>query len=224
MSVDTQNECTRCGTCCAKGGPALHKEDLPLLERASIDRKDLLTLRKGELVRNDISGQLEPLDQEIIKLRGRSDDTWTCCFLNVIDRLCFIYNDRPVECRKLDCRNTSKIEAMYDKDRITRKDIVGKNNGLAEMIDVHEQQCDYKTLATYAAQIEEEASREKFLEAVRFDMAFRSVVKEKTGIPANELPFFFGRPVAETACMFGLTVTFTEHGPEVSRTEHQSAA
>ncbi len=219
-----QKECTRCGTCCAKGGPALHREDLVRLEKGAFGRKDLVTFRRGELMRDQITGELVPLDEEIVKLRGRDTQTWTCCFLNVVDHLCFIYADRPAECRALDCWNPEEITAMYDKDRVTRADILGEDSGLAELILVHEEKCGYVTLERLAAAFDTDASaRETFIEAVRFDMAFRAVVQEKASIPANELEFFFGRTLADTAHMFGLRVRMTDHGPVVER-ETASAA
>ncbi|UZP66128.1 YkgJ family cysteine cluster protein [Desulfovibrio mangrovi] len=224
MGHTIQRECTRCGTCCAKGGPALHREDLSRLEKGAFGRKDLMTFRRGELVRDQISGELMPLEQEIVKLRGRDTNTWTCRFLNIVDHLCFIYNDRPVECRALDCWNPEEISAMYDKDRITRMDVVGDESGVAELIRVHEEKCGYAQLERHSAAFDADpAAREAFAEAVRFDMAFRAVVCEKAGIPAEELEFYFGRTLADTAHMFGLKVTVTEEGPVVER-ENASAA
>lgn len=217
MSTNADKECTRCGTCCAKGGPALHRDDLDLLERGVFGLKDLMTLRKGELV-TDLSGALVPLEQEIIKLRGRSETTWTCCFFNVVDRLCFIYGDRPAECRVLDCWDTDPLKAMHDKERITRADVLADNEELLQLVAVHEQKCDYFTLAELASRLDDDAeAREAFLEAVRFDIAFRNVVQEKARIPENQLIFLFGRPMAETVHMFGLEIIASEHGPDVRR-------
>lgn len=218
MGHTIQRECTRCGTCCAKGGPALHAEDLPRLEKGAFGRKDLITFRRGELMRDQISGELKPLEQEIVKLRGRDSKTWTCRFLNIVDHLCFIYNDRPAECRALDCWNPEEITAMYDKGRLTRMDIVGEESGVAELIRVHEEKCAYDKLERHAAAFDDSAeTREAFAEAVRFDMAFRAVVCDKAGIPHEELEFFFGRTLADTAHMFGLKVTVTDEGPLVER-------
>lgn len=225
MGQTIQKECTRCGTCCAKGGPALHTEDLARLEKGAFARKDLVTFRRGELMRDQISGALVPLEAEIVKLKGRDTNVWTCCFLNVVDHLCFIYNDRPAECRALDCWNPEEITAMYDKDRVTRFDIVGEESGVAELIRTHEEKCGYELLERHAAAFDtDSAAREAFTEAVRFDMAFRAVVQEKAGIPANELEFFFGRTLADTAHMFGLCVRTTDHGPVVERESACTAA
>ncbi len=218
MGHTIQRECTRCGTCCAKGGPALHREDLPRLAQGAFARRDLITFRRGELVRDQISGNLVALDEEIVKLHGRDTANWTCRFLNMVDHLCFIYENRPAECRALDCWHPEEISAMYDKERITRFDILGADSGLAELIRVHEESCGYAALERLAARFDEDpAAREGFAEAVRFDMAFRAVVQEKASLPADELAFYFGRTLGDTAHMFGLRVVNTEHGPHVER-------
>ena len=217
MGQESQKECTRCGTCCAKGGPALHKSDVELYEKGAFQRKDLMTFRRGEVVRNNVTGQLEPLEKEIVKITRRNESTWTCSFFNVVDRLCFIYNDRPVECKTLDCWNPESLEEMYEEHRITRADIVGENNGYSELIATHEEKCGYEYLGTVYERMKngDETAREELLEAVRFDMAFRKVVQEKGGVPSNEMEFLFGRTLGETFPMFGLRVVETEHGPEL---------
>lgn len=44
-----QPSCRRCGTCCIKGGPSLHREDLPLVEEGRIRVQDLVCIRSGEM-------------------------------------------------------------------------------------------------------------------------------------------------------------------------------
>ena len=111
------SSCKRCGQCCRLGGPVLHKDDLSLLDRLDAPAKetvpfgmaDLVTLRTGELVRDDVLGTLTPLEGECVKLapsRGRTD--WECRFLvRMPDALpgrdagCAIYGRRPSQCRAL---------------------------------------------------------------------------------------------------------------------------
>lgn len=54
-----------------------------------------------------------------------------------------------------------------------------------------------------------------FLEAVRFDFAFRSLVRERAGVAMEELDFLLGRTVAATAAMYGVAVRMGADGPEV---------
>ena len=105
------SSCKRCGQCCRLGGPVLHRDDLSLLDRLDAPAKgtvpfgmaDLVTLRTGELVRDDVIGTLTPLESECVKLapaRGRTD--WECRFLVRMpgavpgrDAGCGIYDRRP---------------------------------------------------------------------------------------------------------------------------------
>ena len=113
------SSCKRCGQCCPLGGPVLHRDDLSLLDRLDAPAKgtvpfgmaDLVTLRTGELVRDDVIGTLTPLESECVKLapaRGRTD--WECRFLVRMpdavpgrDAGCGIYDRRPAQCRALSC-------------------------------------------------------------------------------------------------------------------------
>lgn len=94
------NNCRRCGACCLKGGPALHREDLPLLASAAITRSRLVTLCPGELAfipqaadqGGGLAGQigmlsLAPLSHDVIKIKGvgakngsPGQNSWTCVF------------------------------------------------------------------------------------------------------------------------------------------------
>ncbi|MBG3877458.1 YkgJ family cysteine cluster protein, partial [Desulfovibrio oxamicus] len=123
---DTDIDCRGCGTCCRKGGPALHTEDLALFRAGHLAPEHCLTLRAGELARN-LDGQLRPLERELVKLRprmaARSGD-WTCLFLNQSDNRCGVYVHRPAECRALLCRDTWAIKTLHAVDRVTRLDVL----------------------------------------------------------------------------------------------------
>lgn len=95
------SNCRRCGICCLKGGPALHQEDLSLLEKVTIKRSQLVTLCVGELAfvpqpaaeinsSSDPSDSLslQPLSHEVIKIKWKgvpqayssTQNIWTCVF------------------------------------------------------------------------------------------------------------------------------------------------
>jgi Fe-S-cluster containining protein len=135
-------QCQRCGTCCKKGGPGLHKEDLVLVESGRIPGRALFTIRTGELVRDNVKGILSPLEEEMIKIKGTSG-RWTCIFYDESSKGCGIYEDRPLECRALNCRDTSEIEKVYSRSRLTRKDLLSKVAGLWDLIEEHEERCSY---------------------------------------------------------------------------------
>ena len=82
--MSEQHQCRQCGTCCRKGGPALHKEDAPLLTDGVLQLQDLCTFRAGELVRDNSNDHVVPLPEEIVKIAapyGSRPDVWTCRFL-----------------------------------------------------------------------------------------------------------------------------------------------
>ncbi len=196
----TIDQCQRCGICCQKGGPALHKEDAPLIERGAIPAKNLFTLRKGEMAVDNVRGYAAPLEDEIIKIKGR-DGSWACCFYDTITHACRIYDARPVECRVLACWDTAEIEKMYAQDRLKRQDLLGSISGLWEIVQTHEQRCSYQKIETWIQQIagdDNAAVKTALNEMVAYDRHLRSLTIEKSGIDPALLDFLFGRPLSET--------------------------
>lgn len=68
-----QNECKRCGTCCENGGPALHSQDLDLIEQGMLSQNDLITIRKGELIHHPATDAIQPVDTEFMKIAGKKE-------------------------------------------------------------------------------------------------------------------------------------------------------
>jgi Fe-S-cluster containining protein len=199
--------CKRCGACCEKGGPSLHQEDRSLVENGSIPATCLYTIRRGELARDDIRGSLAPLAEEIVKIKGQAGK-WTCLFYDRQMRGCRIYDHRPLECRVLNCRDTGPIEEIYDKGRLTRRDLLAAVAGLWELVEDHEQHCSYAQLGewVHAGTLENDVLRqeEAIFEALRYDAHVRQLAVEKGGLHAELLAFVFGRPLTETIGMFGI--------------------
>ena len=78
---DGATSCIRCGTCCKKGGPALHLEDKEILLAGHIKRESLITIRKGELALSPLSGRPGPVEKELVKIAGKGKG-WVCCFFD----------------------------------------------------------------------------------------------------------------------------------------------
>jgi Fe-S-cluster containining protein len=190
--------CARCGTCCRKGGPALHREDRHLVESGVLHTRDLTTIRRGEWVHDPIQNRLLPARREIIKIKGQGG-RWTCRCFDPATRSCRIYEERPLECRLLACWNTERIECAYARGRLVRRDLVGGIAGLWELVAAHEQRCDHRGLqrllaprpASSAARRRREAA-----EIINYDAALRREVVARTGIEAEMLEFLFGRPLS----------------------------
>ena len=143
--MDQQGEkpitsCLRCGTCCKKGGPALHHEDKQIIDSGDIGLSSLYTIRKGEFARDNVSGGLIRLTAEIIKIKNRPDDG-ACVYFNDPGVSCKIYDHRPLECRMLECWNTGPIEKIYAENRLARHVILEKNQWLIELVETHDREC-----------------------------------------------------------------------------------
>lgn len=191
-----KTECKRCGECCRKGGPALHDEDLPLIQDGTFSLSDLVTLRSGERAFDQPAEKVLTLDHEIIKIKGR-DGTWTCLFYSQESRTCGVYATRPVECDVLFCQDIAPLQAMYDKGRLTRTDILPEGHPLIELIREHDEKCApmrMEELAMAAREGDQKAG-EALKEMVIFDNEVRRLVPEKAGTPPEMNDFLFGRPL-----------------------------
>lgn len=206
--INKRTFCERCGTCCIKGGPALHAKDLALFAEGVLNYRQVYTLRKGELVQEQIQGGLLPLEEEIVKIRGIGDSRWTCLVYDDDEKACTIYEERPEECRIFNCWAPEDLEAMYAKDRLTRLDIVPKGSGLAELISTHEAEVPVAAIEALAVAYlkGDEAAGAKLADKVLWDAAFRSAFAEKTEVGEEEMNFFFGRPLKTVIGQFDLKI------------------
>jgi Fe-S-cluster containining protein len=155
------NECKRCGTCCQKGGPVLHHEDKKILRAGHIGHKHLLTIRKGEVARNPVNDLLEPVHQELIKVRGKGED-WSCCFYNEKESSCSVYEHRLLECRLLKCWDPSEILSVIGRDTIIRADIINPDDPIIEVIKTHELECPYHEIENAVDNILREKDKSDF--------------------------------------------------------------
>ena len=108
--------CRRCGQCCLRGGPVLMQQDASLLENGLLDPRWLVSLRKGEWVRDDVRGVLCQQEQERIKLAGAGSGAhpWRCCQYHSEAGLaqCAIYERRPAQCAALFCQAPQALENL----------------------------------------------------------------------------------------------------------------
>jgi Fe-S-cluster containining protein len=200
--------CMRCGRCCRNGGPSFHHADKALIEKGVIHSQFLYTIRKGELAYDNVRGCLQPVGSDIIKIKGK-DGSWVCRFFDESQKACRIYENRPLECRALKCWETSNIESIYAENRLTRKDLIAKIEGLWDLIEDHQTRCDYETilrLVTAALRHKKKAARSKLIEIIRYDTEMRNLVVSEGGLDAEMLDFLFGRPLLKTLENFGLKV------------------
>ncbi|MFW5489847.1 MAG: YkgJ family cysteine cluster protein [Desulfovibrio sp.] len=198
-------ECKRCGTCCEKGGPTLHRQDLTLFEKGILNMTDCITHRKGELLFDQIEGRVLPLPAELVKVASVSGKT--VCRLYKPGE-CTIHADRPAECRALDCEDPSELIGMYSEGRISRADLVAEGSGMAELMAEHDRQCNLDELALLALRLRKIARDTEAYEALlamhRYDKAVREKVENATGATDKQMEFFFGRSLTTLFPAFGL--------------------
>ena len=212
---DPPNLCRRCGTCCRKGGPALHQADLPLLRDKIILREALYTLRVGEPVHDQVKGQVVLLDAECVKIRSKeptvdsSAKSEPDCRLYLPDHpspaaqssawasgRCAIHETKPLECAALKCWDTVELAKAAATPRLSRLDILGPDNALAELVRDHETHCSVADLLHHL-QAPGLKSPDHLRQAAGYDTALRDLLQEKAGFPPTHLPFLLGRPLSE---------------------------
>ncbi|MBU2513135.1 YkgJ family cysteine cluster protein [bacterium] len=199
-------DCIRCCTCCAKGGPALHLEDRKLIETGKLHGRFLVTIREGEPAEDNVKGGMIFTNSDIIKIKSKENSD-ACLYSDLINSSCSIYENRPLECRVLKCWDTKEIENIYNKDRLTRKDIIGHISGLWEIIEEHQEKCSFSKIKCILDQnpgkLEGDALG-SLLEAVQYDISIRSLLIEKTDTDPNLLPFLLGNPLQGILKKFGI--------------------
>ncbi|OLN27926.1 hypothetical protein DVDV_1891 [Desulfovibrio sp. DV] len=189
--------CRRCGRCCRLGGPALHAADLPLIHQGRLTPAQLVTLRRGEGVTDNVAGTVGPSPAELVKVRpvagGRA------CLLYRDPPACAIHDAGPLECRALFCDDPAALAALYAADRLTRADLIEPGSALAELCAHHEAETDLARLAGLCrlAAAGDQAAREQVAALARFDAAMRELLPARLGLDPDTLPFYLGRPLAE---------------------------
>lgn len=200
----TDGICRRCGTCCRRGGPALHLEDRALVESGRIPLSDLFTIRPGEMIHENVRNRLMPAPSDIIKIRG-TDDCWACRYLEA-DNGCGIYGERPMECRVLECRSPESFLAVYEKDRLTRAHLLSGSADLWQLVREHEERCDMVLLRRLFDGFSKEESRlylRRISDIIQYDRELRAVLTESGRVDPALLDFLFGRAVTDILYMFG---------------------
>ena len=197
MPLQSPPVCRRCGRCCRLGGPALHTADLPLWREGRLAPEHLLTLRRGEGVTDNLTGRVGPAPAELIKLRPVPDGR--ACLFYANPPACRIHDAAPLECRSLFCDDPAPLAGLYDKERLTRFDLLEPGGPLAELCAHHEEQTDLVRLAALArlAAGGDAPARQAVAAALALDTALRQLLPERLGITPDSLPFYLGRPLTQ---------------------------
>ncbi len=186
--------CVRCGTCCRNGGPALHQDDRRLVIDGVIHTRHLFTIRPGETARDPVRGGLVRAVADIIKIKG-CEGTWSCRFFDTEAVACRIHADRPLECRALDCRDPSRLEALYREGRLGRADLISGVDGLWDLVADHDRRCDCRHARRLLVQPGAGAERE-LAAMIRYDEELRRLMVCRGGLETDMLEFLLGRSMS----------------------------
>ncbi len=214
LNMETlQTECKRCGTCCMKGGPALHSQDLGLVLEGHLPIDMLITIRKGELAHNPRTGKLQPVKAELIKIRGTGKE-WSCIYFEKDLKGCSIYAHRPFACRTLECWNTEELLELVGKDILTRIDILKEGDPLQVMVEEHERHFPCPDLEKLADVLVSGScdGQEGLQQLVSEELLFRNKVVKENNLSLYQELFYFGRPLFQLLQPLGIEITETVDG------------
>jgi Fe-S-cluster containining protein len=202
-----KTECDRCGTCCLKGGPALHHEDMKLLRNGLIKPGHLITVRQGEPVFSLNARHSEPARSELVKIKGTGRE-WTCLFYMATETSCAIYRDRPLECSLLKCWDTMDLENVAGRNLISRYDILAPQDPLLPFIKTHDEICSLAHLGPLLAAVKKKKSHHQAMidltELVQRDLEIRTRAYGTFHFSLDLELFYFGRPLFTILSQFGI--------------------
>jgi Fe-S-cluster containining protein len=206
MNQETRTSCIRCGECCRKSTPSLHPEDIPLIEEGVVRFPDLVTLRVGELVYDNIRDSLFELPEELVKIREKPGSR-ECLFYDPHASGCRIYEQRPRQCRVLECWKPEELVKVFGDKKIGRINLL-VDQGMLDLVAAHEARVSLSYLRGLLDAQREGSDREsEIVDMVNYDIHFREFLSEKLPSITAELLFYFGRPVLECINGFGFEVT-----------------
>ncbi|MDO8948301.1 MAG: YkgJ family cysteine cluster protein [Desulfocapsaceae bacterium] len=213
MKKEQQSACLRCGVCCQKGGPALHGQDLALVSGGYLPMEDLITIRRGELAHNPLSGTIEPVLSELVKIRGTGQE-WCCCYYEPASKGCSIYGNRPLACWVLKCWQPEETLALVGKDLLSRLDILDDDDPFRPLVLEHERLCPCPDMRDVEKTLSEQADNilQSLEDKVNTDLAFRDRVVKKFNPPLSLELFLFGRPLFQLLQVFGVAVSESPQG------------
>jgi len=205
--VKKQDVCEKCGNCCEQGGPALHERDLRLVRDGKIPISSLITIRKGELTHNPVTGTIQPAGVELIKIIGKGRQ-WECCYFDE-QRGCTIYANRPQACVLLKCWDPNDILNLVEKETLSRFDILVSGDPLIPVIKEHERisPCpDLLYIRDNGSRLSTQQVKE-LEKQVRDDLRFRTKAIRDFNLKLSEELFYFGRPLFQLLQPLGAIIS-----------------
>ncbi|MEW6585589.1 MAG: YkgJ family cysteine cluster protein [Nitrospirota bacterium] len=206
----TISQCRRCGTCCRKGGPILHREDRKILFEGFVGHQHLMTIRKGERAFNPVTEKVGAVPIELVRVMGKGTGR-TCFFFDEERASCRVYEHRFLECRLLQCWDPSQIMQVIGRNTLSRFDLINPDDPIVEVIGMHDRDCpggEVEDLASNSLTASDRADVFRRLSSlVRKDEAIRSYALDELGMKKEYELFIFGRPIRQILRDYGLRVS-----------------
>ncbi len=208
-----KNSCTRCGSCCRQGGPALHGPDRELVSSGRLALADLITVRRGELALQPLEESPRPVGEEFLKLKGQGSD-WCCRFYDHDLPGCTIYNHRPMACGLLDCTSPEPLLTLAGRDLLDRFALIGTDEPILELVRRHEELCPCPQLADLSGQLRDGGPEalEELTRRVNLDLSLRNRAARAFGLSLDLELFYFGRPLFQLLLPLGISVSESMQG------------
>jgi Fe-S-cluster containining protein len=218
----TRPYCLQCGDCCRQGSPTLYLEDTPILRQGVIQRMDLLTLRAGEIGFSNATQDLVLLDEEQVKVKEKPGSR-ECLLLDSGTGVCSIYEDRPIQCRVMECWNPDFFYDLKSKKYLTRKELLNPADPLLPVIESHGQRCSVDDLQRALSRVKRgfADAQAEAMDILFFDRHLREFLTREQGISPENQMFLIGRPVSDLIISFGFRIEEDKDGQPalISNTE-----
>ncbi len=140
----------------------------------------LLTLRAGEPALDPKRGKVILLPVELTKIKGKARG-WECVFYDARGGACSIYGSRPLECRALKCWDTTEVQALFLKDVLSRRDVLGEESPLYEVIVSYERVFDLAVVHELLVSGSSGAGRHRKTRRTRREVSFHGGVEARIG-------------------------------------------
>jgi len=200
--------CLACGTCCRAGGPTLYLEDLTLVGGPGLTRVDLVTLRAGERAYSARLGRGLVLERELIKPRWREGVACT----HLQGSRCATYEQRPLQCRHLQCWSGRHAGQLDHMPRLGRADIYTEDATALALMAEYDAKLPAGELMEVLQAAAQGGDQAPALAAMALEHRLRLGVSARYGYPEGELDLLLGRPSWELARGFGLTLDADDQG------------
>jgi len=213
VTPDNSTGCIRCGTCCKKGGPALHIEDRQIILEGHIRAEHLITIRRGEPAYLPGSEKIQPVPHELVKIAGKNRG-WECLFFRDQESSCMVYEHRPLECRILKCWDTTELLRVTGRGLLTRMDIINLGDPAVKLIELHEEKCAVHVMEDFLSLLSKHDGStyfKKLEEMVQEDLDIRSAAASEFTLPVALELFLLGRPLFKLLSGRGVSV-HEKHG------------